>query len=185
MTDTPNVNPLNTDQPVQRRPTPHKMEVCKGPLPIRLLSNLLKQSASGPENARVVHYEGNVDIRIGTYRLQADKVDCLRSREPRRSRRQRRFRSGRPAANHGLARRVELSHQNRLLRRLDRFHKPNAGRHAYLLHCRSRREESASTRSSPRTCRSQLVMKTFRSGVFTRAGRGSRQAIACVSIRRN
>ncbi|HVF23595.1 MAG TPA: LPS assembly protein LptD, partial [Pyrinomonadaceae bacterium] len=33
-----------------------------------------KQSGSGPENARVVLYEGNVDARIGTYRLQADKM---------------------------------------------------------------------------------------------------------------
>jgi LPS-assembly protein len=34
----------------------------------------VKQSASGPEEARVFVYEGNVDVRIGTYRLQADKV---------------------------------------------------------------------------------------------------------------
>ena len=34
----------------------------------------LKQSGSGPEDARVFVYEGNVDVRIGTYRLQADKV---------------------------------------------------------------------------------------------------------------
>jgi LPS-assembly protein len=34
----------------------------------------IKQSAEGPENARVFFYEGNVDVRIGTYRLQADKV---------------------------------------------------------------------------------------------------------------
>src|SRR6185437_1908228 len=33
-----------------------------------------RQSVSGPENARIFHYEGNVDARIGTYRLQADKV---------------------------------------------------------------------------------------------------------------
>ena len=33
-----------------------------------------KQSGSGPENARIVLYEGNVDARIGTYRLQADKM---------------------------------------------------------------------------------------------------------------
>jgi LPS-assembly protein len=34
----------------------------------------IKQSAEGPENARVFLYEGNVDVRIGTYRLQADKI---------------------------------------------------------------------------------------------------------------
>ena len=33
-----------------------------------------KQSSTGPEDARVIVYEGNVDVRIGTYRLQSDKV---------------------------------------------------------------------------------------------------------------
>ena len=32
------------------------------------------QTVSGPPNAQVFVYEGNVDARIGTYRLQADKV---------------------------------------------------------------------------------------------------------------
>ncbi|HKG98270.1 MAG TPA: LPS assembly protein LptD, partial [Pyrinomonadaceae bacterium] len=72
MTDTPNVNPLNTDQPVQpRRPSPQGVQGT-GTDQITVESN--KQSGSGPENARIVLYEGNVDIRIGTYRLQADKV---------------------------------------------------------------------------------------------------------------
>src|SRR5215208_321105 len=72
MTDTPNVNPLNTDQPVQpRRPSPQGVQGT-GTDQITVESN--RQSGSGPENARIVHYEGNVDIRIGTYRLQADKV---------------------------------------------------------------------------------------------------------------
>src|SRR5215208_1703155 len=72
MTDTPNVNPLNTDQPVQpRRSSPQGVQGT-GTDQITVESN--KQSGSGPENARIVLYEGNVDIRIGTYRLQADKV---------------------------------------------------------------------------------------------------------------
>src|SRR5215213_4480385 len=72
MTDTPNVNPLTTDQPVQpRRSAPQGVQGT-GTDQITVESN--RQSASGPENARVVHYEGNVDVRIGTYRLQADKV---------------------------------------------------------------------------------------------------------------
>jgi LPS-assembly protein len=33
-----------------------------------------RQEKSGPENALVVVHEGNVDARIGTYRLQADKI---------------------------------------------------------------------------------------------------------------
>ncbi|HEX5884464.1 MAG TPA: putative LPS assembly protein LptD, partial [Pyrinomonadaceae bacterium] len=72
MTDTPNVNPLNPDQPVQpRRPSPQGVPGVSTD-EITVVSN--RQSASGPDNARIVHYEGNVDIRIGTYRLQADKV---------------------------------------------------------------------------------------------------------------
>ncbi len=72
MTDTPNVNPLNTDQPVQqRRASPQGVQGASTD-EITVVSN--KQSGSGPENARIAHYEGNVDVRIGTYRLQADKV---------------------------------------------------------------------------------------------------------------
>jgi len=72
MTDTPNVNPLNTDQPVQR---PRRTQGgVQGVATDELKVAAAKESGSGPENARVVVYEGNVDIRIGTYRLQADKV---------------------------------------------------------------------------------------------------------------
>lgn len=72
MTDTPNVNPLTQDQPI-RQPSP------RGPgTPVQGSEDLTvdsgKQTASGPENARVFVHEGNVDARIGTYRLQADKV---------------------------------------------------------------------------------------------------------------
>lgn len=72
MTDTPNVNPLNTDQPVQRRPP--AQNGVQGTSTDQITVEATKQSGEGPENARIVHYEGNVDIRIGTYRLQADKV---------------------------------------------------------------------------------------------------------------
>src|SRR5215213_5097590 len=72
MTDTPNVNPLNTDQPVQRR-RPAQNGAQDIPTD-RITVESTKQEGSGPENARVVVYEGNVDVRIGTYRLQADKV---------------------------------------------------------------------------------------------------------------
>src|SRR5690349_4208913 len=72
MTDTPNVNPLNNDQPVQRRPTPQGGVQGTATDELSVVSS--KQSVSGPEDARVVVYEGNVDARIGTYRLQADKA---------------------------------------------------------------------------------------------------------------
>jgi len=73
MTDTPNVNPLNNDQPVQQR-RPAAQGGVQGTATDELNVVSTKQSASGPENARVFLYEGNVDVRIGTYRLQADKV---------------------------------------------------------------------------------------------------------------
>src|ERR1041385_137520 len=72
MTDTPNVNPLNNDQPVQRRPS--TQGAVQGTATDELSVVSTKQSVSGPEDARVFVYEGNVDARIGTYRLQADKA---------------------------------------------------------------------------------------------------------------
>ena len=72
LTDTPNDNPLNNEQPVPRRPTTQGGVQGVATDQISVDSN--KQTATGPENARVVVYEGNVDVRIGTYRLQADKV---------------------------------------------------------------------------------------------------------------
>lgn len=72
MTDTPNVNPLNTDQPVQRRPP--RQNGVQATATDQLTVESAKQSVSGPENARVFVYEGNVDVRIGTYRLQADRM---------------------------------------------------------------------------------------------------------------
>jgi len=72
MTDTPNVNPLTQDQPVKQKIPAKQGEVGEA-------ADLLKvdagtQTVSGPKEARVFVYEGNVDARIGTYRLQADKV---------------------------------------------------------------------------------------------------------------
>jgi LPS-assembly protein len=72
LTDTPNVNPLTTDQPAPRRPA--TQGGVQGVATDQITVDSNKQSGSGPENARIVVYEGNVDVRIGTYRLQADKV---------------------------------------------------------------------------------------------------------------
>lgn len=72
ITDTPNVNPLTQDQPARPRSTTRRGEVGEATDLLKVDANT--QTVSGPENARVVVYEGNVDARIGTYRLQADKV---------------------------------------------------------------------------------------------------------------
>ena len=71
MTDTPNVNPLNQEQPVKQKTLPGQQI---GEAPDVLKVDAGTQTVSGPQTARVFVYEGNVDARIGTYRLQADKV---------------------------------------------------------------------------------------------------------------
>jgi LPS-assembly protein len=77
ITDTPYVNPLQQDQPV--RPTsPAKMPgIQPGD---ELAVTCAHESFSGPDKARVSVCEGNVDARIGTYRLQADKVTVYDAR---------------------------------------------------------------------------------------------------------
>jgi len=71
ITDTPNVNPLSQDQPIRPR---QATKAQPGVPTDELKVDAGAQSASGPEKARVFVYEGNVDARIGLYRLQADKV---------------------------------------------------------------------------------------------------------------
>lgn len=72
MTDTPNVNPLTQDQPVPRKAQTGQAQA--GEASDELKVDAGTQTVSGPKEARVFVYEGNVDARIGTYRLQADKV---------------------------------------------------------------------------------------------------------------
>jgi LPS-assembly protein len=75
ITDTPSVNPLSQDQP-PIRPRPRRPPTgAQGAQPSDVLDvRADRQDVSGPEGAHVVVYEGNVDIRVGIYRLQADKV---------------------------------------------------------------------------------------------------------------
>src|SRR5207244_3810365 len=71
ITDTPNVNPLQQDQPVRPRlPTTGPAGQSSEQLEV----SCIKETKSGPKGAEVWVCEGNVDARIGTYRLQADKV---------------------------------------------------------------------------------------------------------------
>jgi LPS-assembly protein len=72
ITDTPNVNPLEQPQPIRPR-LPAKGgdgQQATDVLDVRAD----RESVTGPKDARVVVYDGNVDARIGTYRMQADKV---------------------------------------------------------------------------------------------------------------
>jgi LPS-assembly protein len=72
MTDTPNVNPLTQDQPVKQKTRPRQEVTGEATDELKVAAGT--QTVSGPKEARVFVYEGNVDARIGTYRLQADKV---------------------------------------------------------------------------------------------------------------
>jgi LPS-assembly protein len=71
ITDTPNVNPLQQDQPVRPTSTGKPPPIQPGDT---LTVDASKKTVSGTKGAVVAVYEGNVDARIGTYRLQADKV---------------------------------------------------------------------------------------------------------------
>ena len=70
ITDTPSVNPLENENLLSPPPTAKK----DFPNSDELSVEANKQSVSGPENARVFVYEGNVDVKLGIYRLQADKI---------------------------------------------------------------------------------------------------------------
>jgi LPS-assembly protein len=70
ITDTPNVNPLQQDQPV--RPPSTKLPTVQPGDTLNITAT--RQTTSGTKGAIVEVDEGNVDARIGTYRLQADKV---------------------------------------------------------------------------------------------------------------
>lgn len=76
ITDTPSVNPLNEERPVVRpRRRLTGAGSSEGEQPTDLLDvHADRQTVSGPKDAQVVAYEGNVDVRVGIYRLQADKV---------------------------------------------------------------------------------------------------------------
>jgi LPS-assembly protein len=72
MTDTPNVNPLTQEQPIRPRLPVKTSDTSESTQELDVRAD--KANSSGPENARVIVYEGNVDARIGLYRLQADKI---------------------------------------------------------------------------------------------------------------
>lgn len=73
ITDTPNVNPVAQD--INVSPTPKKEPKEKpegGDGEVVVYSD--RNTGSGEEGKRVVLHEGNVDVRYGIYRMQADKI---------------------------------------------------------------------------------------------------------------
>jgi LPS-assembly protein len=73
ITDTPNINPISPQQDVTA-PKPRKasFEQEGGDGEVVVYSE--KQTVDGEEGKRVVTHSGNVDVRYGIYRLQADKI---------------------------------------------------------------------------------------------------------------
>jgi LPS-assembly protein len=74
ITDTPNINPISAEQTISQ-PKPKVSPTVQpegGDGEVVVYSE--RQSVEGPEGKRVVIHEGNVDVRYGIYRLQADKI---------------------------------------------------------------------------------------------------------------
>jgi len=77
ITDTPNINPISAEQNISA-PKPRKSptvdpEGGNGELVVYSEHNTVE----GPEGKRVIVHEGNVDVRFGIYRLQADKITIV------------------------------------------------------------------------------------------------------------
>ena len=73
MTDTPNVNPLTQEQPPVRQRVAPRPGAPQATDQVTVDAQKATEIGREKEN-RIVVYEGNVDIHVGTYRLQADKV---------------------------------------------------------------------------------------------------------------
>lgn len=72
ITDTPNINPVSTEQLTPPKKPKTGLDPEGGDGEIVVYSE--KQSAEGEDGKRVLTYIGNVDARYGAYRIQADKI---------------------------------------------------------------------------------------------------------------
>ena len=73
LTDTPNINPISTEQSITVQRPKRPSAVPEGGSG-ELVVYSERQSVEGAEGKRTLTHEGNVDVRYGIYRLQADKV---------------------------------------------------------------------------------------------------------------
>ncbi len=74
ITDTPNINPISSEQSVTA-PKPKKkpsFEQEGGDGEVVVYSD--KQTVEGEKGKRIVHHIGNVDVHYGIYRMQADEI---------------------------------------------------------------------------------------------------------------
>lgn len=73
ITDTPNINPVSAEQNItapKKRPGSITPEGGDG----EVVVYSERQTVEGEEGKRIIVYTGNVDVRYGIYRMQADKV---------------------------------------------------------------------------------------------------------------
>jgi LPS-assembly protein len=73
LTDTPNINPVSPQQDITApKPKKTSFEQEGGDGEVVVYSD--SQSVEGEEGNRIVRHTGNVDVRFGIYRLQADRI---------------------------------------------------------------------------------------------------------------
>jgi len=73
ITDTPNINPISTEQNISPQKA-KKSGVAPEGGSGELVVYSERPSVEGTDGNRILRHEGNVDIRYGVYRLQAEKV---------------------------------------------------------------------------------------------------------------
>ncbi|MFZ1701093.1 MAG: LPS assembly protein LptD [Pyrinomonadaceae bacterium] len=74
ITDTPNINPISSEQKITA-PKPRRVPTFEqegGDGEVVVYSD--RQTVEGTKGARVVRHSGNVDVRYGIYRMQADEI---------------------------------------------------------------------------------------------------------------
>lgn len=74
ITDTPNVNPVSPSQNIIAPRSKKKSDVEQEGGDGEVVVYSIRQSVEGERNARIIRHSGNVDVRYGIYRLQADEV---------------------------------------------------------------------------------------------------------------
>jgi hypothetical protein len=76
ITDTPNINPISPQQDISAPKIKRGMfEQEGGDGEVVVYSD--RQTVEGEDGKRILTHSGNVDVRFGIYRLQADKVQLV------------------------------------------------------------------------------------------------------------
>lgn len=74
ITDTPNVNPVSPSQSITAPKSKKKPTVEQDGGDGEVVVYSVRNTVEGTKDARVITHSGNVDVRYGIYRLQADEV---------------------------------------------------------------------------------------------------------------